>query len=48
MFDIIGNNWSIEDGYQELRKLEERWMADLGNIRSTARLQKKDDAAARA
>ena len=39
MYDIIGNNWSIEDVYKEL--------IDLGNIRSTARFQKKDDAAAR-
>ena len=40
-----------EDGYPNLRRLEERWMVDLGSLGVLDPLQgcnKRDDAAARA
>ena len=49
--DSVKNPGSRDDGYPQLRKLEERWMVDLGSLATLDPLQgcnKRDDAAARA
>ena len=49
--DSVENPGSREDGYPHLRRLEERWMVDLGSLATLDPLQgcnRRDDAAARA
>ena len=48
---VVKNAGEREDGYPNLRRLEERWMVDLGSLGVLDPLQgcnKRDDAAARA